>query len=74
MPQTQNLPYVITARTEQGVIQQTRTIAASAVVLAMKLREAGHIVEVTDPMGNLLSNEHINGAIMTQVSSRASTR
>ena len=74
MPQIQTPPYVITARTPQGVFQQTRTLAASAVVLAMKLREEGHTVEVMDPMGNLISPECIRDSINAGVSRRAAPR
>ena len=49
--------YIITAWTPKGVLQQTRTEAAGAVVLALTLRKAGYSVEVVDPMGSLLSSD-----------------
>lgn len=58
MPQIQTPPYVITARVREGVVQQTRTRAASAIVLARTWQEAGYTsIEVVDSMGNLLTPE-----------------
>lgn len=50
--------YVITAKTQCGIVQETRTMAASALVLARSWLAAGHAdVHVTDPQGNLLTPE-----------------
>lgn len=57
--------YVVTARSQRGVVQQTRTKAASAVVLAKKWLEAGYeTVEIVDPVGKNLSPDGYRGAIM----------
>lgn len=57
--------YVITARSQRGVVQQTRTKAASAVVLAKRWLEAGYeVVEIVDPLGKSLSPDGYRGAIM----------
>lgn len=58
----QTSQYIITAWTSEGVLQQTRTEAAGAVVLALTLREAGYSVEVVDPMGTLLSSDRTSTA------------
>ena len=59
---TQTSRYIITARARQGVIQQTRVYAASAVVLARSWQAAGMAdVQITDPLGNLLSPEGYRG-------------
>lgn len=55
---SQSSHYVITAKAQRGVLQQTRVMAASAVVLARSWREAGYDdVQVVDPQGNLLIPE-----------------
>jgi hypothetical protein len=72
--QIQTSPYVVTAWTPQGIVQQTRTIAASAVVLAIRLREEGHTVEVQDPMGKPLSLEDVRDSVLNVVSERVRTR
>jgi cobalamin biosynthesis protein CbiD len=53
----QSSQYVITARGQGGIVQQTCAAAAAAVLVAMTLKEAGYTVEVQDPMGNPLSSE-----------------
>lgn len=61
----QYLQYVITARAPSGVIQQTRTRAASAVVLAKAWLAAGHAdVRIVDPLGKALHPEGYRTAIM----------
>lgn len=71
MPHNQSQPYIITARTRDGIVQQTRTIAASAVVLAISFREAGYTdVEVTDPMGNLLCQNGFRDSILSKLAAR----
>jgi hypothetical protein len=50
--------YVITADAPEGVIQQTRYIATSAVILARRWIETGYVdVQVTDPRGAPLPPE-----------------
>lgn len=57
--------YVITAKSQKGVVQQTRTRAASAVVLARKWIDAGYeVVEIVDPLGKLMSPDGYRAAIM----------
>lgn len=57
--------YVITAKSQRGVVQQTRTKAASAVVLARKWVDAGYdAVQIVDPLGKTLSPDGYRGAIM----------
>jgi len=55
--------YVIPARSQQGLVQQTWKAAGSAVALAVKFREAGHIVEVMDSLGNVLNPERFRGTL-----------
>lgn len=56
--------YVVTANSQRGVVQQTRTKAASAVVLAKKWIEAGYeAVQIVDPLGKILSPDGYRGAI-----------
>lgn len=67
--------YVITAKSQRGVVQQTRTMAESAVVLAMMLQEDGHTdIEVTDPMGKLLSLEQSTANILSSVNTPGNSR
>lgn len=57
--------YVITARSQGGVVQQTRTKAASAVVLARQWMDAGYTdIQIEDPLGKILSPDGYRGAIM----------
>jgi hypothetical protein len=57
--------YVITARSQRGVVQQTRSKAASAVALAKQWVEAGYeAVQIVDPLGKNLSSDGYRGAIM----------
>jgi hypothetical protein len=57
--------YVITAQSQRGVIQQTRTRAASAIVLARKWLDAGYeAVQIVDPLGKVLSPDGYRAAIM----------
>lgn len=61
-PKTQ---YVITGKARGGVIQQTRTRAASAVVLARGWMAAGYgAVQIVDPFGNVLSPDRYKIKIM----------
>lgn len=58
--------YVITAKTQKGVVQQTRTRAASAVVLARTWIAAGHAdVQIVDPLGKALHPSGYRAAIMS---------
>ena len=62
---SQYLQYVITAKAPNGVIQQTRVRAASAVVLAKAWLAAGHTdVRIVDPLGKALHPEGYRMAIM----------
>ncbi len=64
---SQSSHYVITAKAQRGVLQQTRTMAASAVVLARSWREAGYDdVQVVDPQGNLLTPEGYTTKVMNR--------
>ena len=75
MPHIETRPYVITARSPEGIVQQTRMMTASAVVLAMTLREEGYTdVEVTDPMGNVLCHRSFRDGILSRVAGRGTTR
>ncbi|SDO09222.1 hypothetical protein SAMN05216360_114186 [Methylobacterium phyllostachyos] len=57
--------YVITARGQKGDIRQTRTRAASAVVLARTWMAAGYeAVKIVDPLGNVLSPERYRVKIL----------
>lgn len=50
--------YVITATAREGIVQQTRVMAASAVVLARSWQDRGYAdVKVIDPKGDPLSPE-----------------
>lgn len=50
--------YVITATAREGIVQQTRVMAASAMALARSWRASGYVgVEVKDPSGKLLTPE-----------------
>ncbi len=50
--------YTITAKSQRGILRQTRKMAASAVVLARSWRAAGYTdIQVIDPQGNLLTPE-----------------
>lgn len=67
MPQPSAPPYVISARTQEGIIQRTRTVAASAVVLACSWREAGYEeVEVIEPSGRVLTPEAYRGRMLRE--------
>ena len=57
--------YVITAKLQNGVVQQIRTKAASAIVLARKWMDAGYeAVQIVDPLGKSLSFDGYRGSIM----------
>ena len=57
--------YVITAKAQKGVIQQTRMKSASAVVLAKTWIAAGYSeVQIVDPLGKSLSPNGYRGNIM----------
>ena len=50
--------YIITAHAREGTLQQTRQMAASAVVLARHWIDAGHAnVRIEDAKGELLTGE-----------------
>ncbi|GJD44548.1 hypothetical protein AFCDBAGC_2415 [Methylobacterium cerastii] len=50
--------YVITAHAQEGVLQQTRQMAASAVVLARRWIDAGHAnVRIEDAKGELFTGD-----------------
>jgi hypothetical protein len=56
---SQKGPYVITAKGPDGLFQQTRMTASSAILLAQTLRDCGCVaVEVTDPKGNLVEPQN----------------
>jgi hypothetical protein len=62
-PQTSQ--YVITANAQRGDLRQTRTRAASAVVLARSWIAAGYdAVRIVDPLGHVLSPERYRVKIM----------
>lgn len=57
--------YVVTAKSQSGFVQETRTRAASAVVLAKNWVEAGYeAVQIVDPLGKILSPNGYRGAVM----------
>ncbi|MGU3474474.1 hypothetical protein [Methylobacterium sp. D48H] len=65
MTQNQSSQYVITAKAQQGFVQQTRVRAASAIVLAKAWIEAGHDdVRVVDPNGETIRPKGYRRAIM----------
>ncbi|MGH1590791.1 hypothetical protein ACRBEV_23565 [Methylobacterium phyllosphaerae] len=70
----QSSQYVITAKGQGEIVQQTCAAAAAAVLVALTLEEAGYTVEVQDPMGNLLSHEHQSTIILTEPVSVDSSR
>jgi len=50
--------YVITATAREGIVQQTRVMAASAVILARSWQDRGYAdVRVIDPQGDPLGPE-----------------
>ena len=58
--------YVITARAQRGLVQQTRVRAASAIVLARRWADAGYSdVQVLDPDGRQLSPERYRILILS---------
>lgn len=66
MTQSQRSYYVITAKTPDGIAQQTRTMAASAMALVQSWREAGYTdVQARDPTGNVLCSERYRERVLT---------
>lgn len=57
--------YVVTAKSQNGLIRQTRVMAASAVVLARSWQDAGYSdVEVIAPSGKTLSPEGYRESVL----------
>jgi hypothetical protein len=65
MTQTPSPHYVITAKTQDGIVQQTRTMAGSAMALARSWNERGYInVQVLSPSGDPLCPERYRDSIL----------
>jgi hypothetical protein len=60
--------YVVTAKSQDGVVKKTRTKAASAVVLAKAWIAAGYSeVQIVDPLGKALHPDGYRRAVMSGV-------
>lgn len=60
--------FVVSAKSGEGYVQQTRKVAASAIVLALSWLESGHTeVTVIDPTGKPLSPESYRNAAMQRI-------
>jgi len=65
MSQTPSPHYVITAKTQEGLVQQTRTMAGSAMALARSWNERGYTnVQVLSPSGEPLRMEQYRDTIL----------
>lgn len=66
MTQIHSPHYVISAKAEEVLVQQTRMRAASAVVLAQSWVAAGHTeVQIIDPAGDSIRPDGYRRAIMS---------
>lgn len=72
MPFDPGSPFIISGKTNNDVVQQTRVAAAGAIVLAKTWREAGYAdVEVRNSSGDILTAEKFRQSIMNKYKFKA---